>query len=195
MTTTASFAITAGPCPLKSLDHQGRVLYTGTFSKVLYPGLRLAYLVVPEGQVARFRELASHLPGAGNPVLQATLADFMDQGHFTRHLSKMRKAYAKRHGYLVDALAARLGDRLRVQPQAGGIHLLAQVAGGVTDQQLVEVAQANGLALHALSSWYMNPAQQRGDDGVCQLCQRRAGRSGRAAAVVPVAGRVSAIPG
>ncbi|WP_378003374.1 aminotransferase class I/II-fold pyridoxal phosphate-dependent enzyme, partial [Aeromonas dhakensis] len=128
----------------------------------LYPGLRLAYLVVPEAQVARFRELVAQLPGAGNPVLQATLADFMDQGHFTRHLSKMRRVYAERHGYLVDALAARLGDRLRVQPQAGGIQLLAQVAGGVTDQQLVEIAQANGLALHALSSWYMNPAQQRG---------------------------------
>lgn len=148
--------------PLKSLDHQGRVLYTGTFSKVLYPGLRLAYLVVPEAQVARFRELVAQLPGAGNPVLQATLADFMEQGHFTRHLSKMRRVYAERHGYLVDALATRLGERLRVQPQAGGIQLLAQVAGGATDQQLVEVAQANGLALHALSSWYMNPAQQRG---------------------------------
>src|SRR5690606_7213662 len=79
------------PLPaLKSLDRHGRVLYTGTFSKVLHPGLRLAYLVVPESHLERFRDAADRAIGPGPILLQATVADFMEQGHFARHLRRMR---------------------------------------------------------------------------------------------------------
>ncbi|MFQ2630620.1 PLP-dependent aminotransferase family protein [Aeromonas caviae] len=151
------------PLPtLKSLDRHGKVLYTGTFSKSLYPGLRMAYLVVPEGQIQRFRDQVIHLPGAGNPVLQATVADFMEQGHFTRHLGKMRKAYAQRYGYLAQALALHLGDRIQVLPRAGGMHLLARLTGTMGDKELVAAAEAGGLALHPLSEWEIRPGAFRG---------------------------------
>jgi GntR family transcriptional regulator/MocR family aminotransferase len=145
------------PVPaLKSLDHDGRVLYTGTFSKVLFPGLRLAYLVVPVSHIDRFRQSASLLGGAGPISLQATVADFMEHGHFARHLRKMRTLYAERRRLLVNALGHVFGDDLFVQPQAGGIHALAYLRNALAtldDVSLANAALDLGLAVHALSHW------------------------------------------
>lgn len=151
------------PLPaLKSLDRDGRVLYSGTFSKVLFPGLRLAYLVVPEAQVEQFKDTANHLCGPGSILLQATVTDFMDQGHFARHLRKMRSLYATRRGYLVDALMQALGSRLHVQPQAGGIHVLAKLTNRESDKSLAAAAQSNGLAIQALSQWQIRRTSHGG---------------------------------
>ncbi|KTC62965.1 DNA-binding protein, partial [Pseudomonas fluorescens ABAC62] len=85
------------PLPaLKSLDQQGRVLYTGTFSKVLFPGLRLAYLVVPAEQTQAFARQADVLHNHCPHLLQATVSAFLNEGHFARHLKKMRSLYARR---------------------------------------------------------------------------------------------------
>ena len=138
------------------------MLYTGTFSKVLFPGLRLAYLVVPETQIEKFRDAANHLGGLGSIVSQATVADFMEQGHFARHLRKMRSRYATRRGYLVDALSHTFGSRLHVQPQAGGIHVLAHLNTSQQDKVLADAAQAHGLAVEALSNWRMRRSRQGG---------------------------------
>ncbi|VVE45163.1 DNA-binding protein [Pandoraea morbifera] len=151
------------PLPaLKSLDQNERVLYTGTFSKVLFPGLRLAYLVVPQSQIAKFRDTVVHMPGPGSILLQGMVADFMEQGHFGRHLRKMRSLYAQRRGYLVDALAQTFGERLHVQPQAGGIHVLAHLARGDSDSALAAAARARGLAVQALSDWRARRGGQGG---------------------------------
>ncbi|MBB5360024.1 GntR family transcriptional regulator/MocR family aminotransferase [Rhodanobacter sp. ANJX3] len=151
------------PLPaLKSLDRDGRVLYTGTFSKVLFPGLRLAYLVVPKSQVGRFIAKANQLPGPGSILPQATVADFMEQGHFARHLRKMRLLYATRRGYLVDALTQAFGSHLQVQPQAGGIHVLANLTSRRDDKALAYAAQSRGLAVQALSDWQTHKTPQKG---------------------------------
>ncbi|UVA77273.1 PLP-dependent aminotransferase family protein [Pandoraea commovens] len=148
------------PLPaLKSLDHDGRVLYTGTFSKVLFPGLRLAYLVVPDAHIERFTQAANQLGGPGAVHVQTTVADFMEQGHFARHLRKMRALYAERRGYLVDALADVFGEDLYVQPQAGGIQTLAYLRHAFAEQNdetIALAAHAQGLAVHGLRHWYGN---------------------------------------
>lgn len=151
------------PLPaLKSLDRDDRVLYTGTFSKVLFPGLRLAYLVVPRSQLARFRDVAQLVRGPGSILPQATVADFMGQGHFARHLRKMRMLYAERRGYLVEALARTMGDRLHVSPQAGGIHVLARLAAGHDDRKIAAAARAAGLDVQALADWRIHPTSEAG---------------------------------
>ncbi|MDR3400667.1 MAG: PLP-dependent aminotransferase family protein [Pandoraea sp.] len=174
------------PVPaLKSLDHNSRVLYTGTFSKVLFPGLRLAYLVVPVAHIDRFRETASLLGGAGPISVQATVADFMEHGHFARHLRKMRALYAERRGFLVDALDHVFGDDLFVQPQAGGIHALAYLHSSLAplgDAPLANAAHSLGLAVHALSLWQLHGSPRNGllmgfaniadPDTALDLCQR-----------------------
>ncbi|AIA72482.1 GntR-family transcriptional regulator [Pectobacterium atrosepticum SCRI1043] len=151
------------PLPaLKSLDRDGRVLYTGTFSKVLFPGLRLAYLVVPEPQIERFRDTANHFCCAGSILPQATVANFMEQGHFARHLRRMRSLYAIRRGYLVDELLQALGSHLTVQPQAGGIHVLATLTARGNDQSLAAAAQSHGLAIQALNDWRTSKTSRGG---------------------------------
>lgn len=140
--------------PLKSLDHGGRVLYAGTFSKVLYPGLRLAYLVVPEQEIDRFRDTVALL-GSSPVLFQATVADFMDQGHFARHIKKMRSLYATRRNYLVQALAEVFGEALQVPDRAGGIHVLAYLKSKYNDKALAAAANTNGLAVMALSEWHI----------------------------------------
>ncbi|WP_414696704.1 PLP-dependent aminotransferase family protein [Paraburkholderia sp.] len=151
------------PLPaLKSLDRGGRVLYTGTFSKVLFPGLRLAYLVVPEQQVERFQSVAQELAGACPILQQRTVAEFIEQGHFARHLRKMRTLYAARRKCLVDTLSDMFGPRLHVRPQAGGIHVAAYLNDGQDDRPLAAAARERGLAIEPLSGWHMTKTSRSG---------------------------------
>jgi GntR family transcriptional regulator/MocR family aminotransferase len=140
------------PLPaLKSLDRADVVFYAGSFSKVLFPALRLGYLVAPDRLVDTFAA-ASRALQAGNPVLeQAVVARFMLDGHFARHLKRMRDLYAARRASLAAALAGVFGDRLTIELQAGGMHLLARPRRRVSDQALVRRAEQHGLAPSALS--------------------------------------------
>lgn len=150
------------PLPaLKSLDQQGRVLYTGTFSKVLFPGLRLAYLVVPAQQCEAFARQADRLHNHCPHPLQATVAAFINEGHFARHLNKMRNLYARRRQWLIEALQQQLGERLLIDTQAGGMHLVAGLP-SVDDVELAKRARAAGLAVEPLSQWYLAGAPRHG---------------------------------
>ena len=137
------------------------MLYTGTFSKVLFPGLRLAYLVVPADQAPAFARHAERLHNHCPHLLQATVSAFLAEGHFARHLSKMRSLYARRRQWLVDALQAQFSDRLLIDPQAGGMHLVAQLGAG-DDVELARRARAAGIAVEPLSKWFLEPNSMRG---------------------------------
>ena len=142
------------PLPaLKSLDRDGRVLYAGTFSKVLFPSIRLAYLVVPEDQVARFEEVARSIAGASPQLTQAILAAFISEGHFARHIQRMRKLYAGRRQQTAEALAAILGKHVEIDSQPGGMHLILRLQGRRSDRRLVERMNQAGLYGEALSDW------------------------------------------
>ncbi len=140
---------------LKSLDRAERVLYAGSFSKVLFPGLRLGYLVVPDELREAFLR-ASRQMQYGQPVLeQRVTAAFMAEGHFGRHLRRMRSLYAVRRSALAAALDATFGERVRVELEAGGMHLLARFPDVPDDGTLARRAARIGLAPTALSSLVM----------------------------------------
>ncbi|HEV2677942.1 MAG TPA: PLP-dependent aminotransferase family protein [Aliidongia sp.] len=147
--------------PLKSLDRVGRVLYVGTFSKALFPGLRLGYLVAPAELTERLAETAALLAPLPAADSQATLAAFLAEGHFGRHIRRMRQLYARRRAALARELERQFG-RERVSLGAGGMHVLLGLDDGVDDVAAVEACELAGLAPSALSRAYAGPAQRHG---------------------------------
>jgi GntR family transcriptional regulator/MocR family aminotransferase len=144
------------PLPaLKSLDRDGRVLYAGTFSKVLFPSLRLAYVVVPEAQVERFERISQVFAGGSPELTQAIVAAFMVEGHFARHIQRMRKLYAERRAMTAAGLQSVLGSRMTIASQPGGMHLILQLQDQQSDSGLVQRMQEEGLYAEALSDWTM----------------------------------------
>ena len=142
------------PLPaLKSLDRDGRVLYAGTFSKVLLPALRLAYLVVPPEQVQRFEDVSHTFAGGSPQLTQAIVTAFIMEGHFARHIQRMRRLYAERREATAAGLESVLHKYMRIDPQPGGMHLILRLKGGRSDRRLVERMRNEGLYGEALTDW------------------------------------------
>ena len=142
------------PLPaLKSLDRDGRVLYAGTFSKVLFPSLRLAYLVVPDRQLDRFEEIGHAFAGGSPELTQSIVAAFIQEGHFARHIQRMRKLYAERRNLTAASLMKVLADHVSIDLQPGGMHLVLRLLGGKSDRELVGRMREDGLYAEALSDW------------------------------------------
>ncbi len=142
------------PLPaLKSLDRDGRVLYSGTFSKVLFPGLRLAYLVIPQAQIECFQHASQTLRSSCPELTQAIVATFMSEGHFARHIQRMRKLYSERRAFTANGLQKVLGNHVHIDSNPGGMHLILRLDGQQSDTQLVERMQQDGLSAEALSEW------------------------------------------
>jgi len=142
------------PLPaLKSLDRDGRVLYAGTFSKVLFPGIRLAYLVVPPEQVERFEQISQALAGGSPQLTQAIVTAFITEGHFARHIQRMRKLYAERREATAAGLESVLGKHLRIDAQPGGMHLILRPQAKRSDRRLVARMREEGLYAEALTDW------------------------------------------
>jgi GntR family transcriptional regulator/MocR family aminotransferase len=142
------------PLPaLKSLDRDGHVLYAGTFSKVLFPGIRLAYLVVPEAQIERFERISQIFSGGGPQLTQAIVTDFLTEGHFARHIQRMRKLYGERRKAAATGLEQVLGAHMRIEPQQGGMHLILSMRRGGSDRSLAERIRGHGMYAQALTDW------------------------------------------
>lgn len=146
---------------LCSLPGSERVLYVGTFSKTLHPGLRLGFVIVPPALVEAFAMARAitdrHAPGDA----QAVLARFIAEGHLLRHLRQMRELYQARQQVLIDALAEASEGAWRLQPSDRGMHLLYESAQGTDDETLSRHAQAAGVMLAPLSRYAMQ-SQRRG---------------------------------
>lgn len=137
---------------LQGLDHAGRVIYIGTFSKVLFPALRLGYVVVPHDLIDGFTA-ALALANRCLPVLpQAVLVDFFAEGHFARHMRRMRTLYADRQALLVELVHKKLAGQIEIDPADAGLHLMGWLPDGddaVTSARLAE----HGIKAPPLSSY------------------------------------------
>jgi len=137
------------------------VLYVGSFSKTLFPGLRLGYLVVPKALAAPFAKASAELYREGQLQQQATLADFIRDGHLGNHVRRMRTLYGKRRECLLAAVQSNFGDALPVLGDNAGLHLVLQLPEGTDDRAIEASAAKAGIAVRALSSYYSNPASAR----------------------------------
>ena len=127
------------------------MLYTGTFSKVLFPGIRLAYLVVPANQCALIMK-AAQASFSGAPVLtQHIVSNFIAEGHFARHVQRMHKLYAERRRLVAQGQENVLAKYMQIEQQPGGMHLILRLRGRRSDRALAARLRADGLFVHALS--------------------------------------------
>lgn len=149
------------PPTLKSIDTHGRVIYVGTFSKSLFPSLRLGYALVPDGLVESFQRISQTWLSGVPTVTQAIVAEFMDEGMFATHIRTMRQLYKDRHDLLIYA-AQRLSGRIALQPTQSGFHAVGLLAPGLKEADLVEKARLAGVAIAGLGRYTVAPIAERG---------------------------------
>jgi GntR family transcriptional regulator/MocR family aminotransferase len=142
---------------LFGLSTAQRVIYVGTFSKVMYPGLRLAYLVVPEDLVEAFTTGNAELYREGRMLEQAALAEFIDDGHFTSHIRRMRGIYEERRDRLIEVLHSHLGGIATPFGGLAGLHLPVRFEQPLDDVQLASLALREGVVTRALSLYSITP--------------------------------------
>ena len=147
---------------LQGLDRDARVLYVGTFSKVLFPALRLGYVVVPSDLVDRFAAVRDATDIFPPTFPQAVLADFIRRGHFARHLRRTRALYRERRDALVEALDEEFGGDLSVVGDDAGMHLVATSSRLRNDREVSVRAARKGLWAMPLSSCHLGTPSQRG---------------------------------
>lgn len=140
---------------LHGLDDTGRVIYIGTFSKVMFPALRLGYLVVPPQLVDAFRAARAAADRQSNTIDQLVLTDFMVQEHFARHVRRMRALYEERQHLLVEQSKRLLSSLLTINKAEAGMHLVGRLAPGIDDLRAAEQAAAHRIVTNPISKYYL----------------------------------------
>ncbi|GAB6263822.1 MocR-like pyridoxine biosynthesis transcription factor PdxR [Photobacterium sp. R1] len=133
------------------MGNDQQILYAGSFSKVLFNGLRLGYLVVPAELMPRCLMLKDALTGDTPALTQAALADFIQEGDLLRHIRKMRRLYKEKHQRMLAMIARYFGDTLEVISQPAGLHLTVKWQHGMDEMTFVKTAEAAGIVLRPLS--------------------------------------------
>jgi GntR family transcriptional regulator/MocR family aminotransferase len=147
---------------LQGLDSDSRVIYVGTFSKLMFPAMRLGYLVLPRDLVAPFGEIRGAGDAFSSTLYQLVMNDFIREGHLARHIRKMRVLYRERRAMLVEAIHRSLGDRLEVVGDEAGLQLTALLHAGVSDLEVTQRAARRGISVRPLSACYLKAPERGG---------------------------------
>jgi GntR family transcriptional regulator/MocR family aminotransferase len=147
---------------MQGLDPGSRVIYIGTFSKVLFPSLRLGYMVIPSALVDRFLAVRQANDLCPSHLYQAALTDFISGGHFTRHIRRTRQLYAERRNALAQALRKEFGSEIEILGAEAGMHLVVTLPQGLSDQKISARAGQEGLWLWPLSLAYAGKNVRQG---------------------------------
>lgn len=154
----SEFNYTGNPQPaLHSLDGGRRVLYVGTFSKVLSPALRIAYIVVPETLHSAFAAAQQVIGAQPSSILQLAVAGLMERGHFSRHVTKMRKVYNERRLAVTSELSRLLGKRIQIHDTRAGLHFSVLLPDAIVAEQVSQKAAERGIIVPPLSGYFMGP--------------------------------------
>jgi len=142
------------PIPsLQGLDPSQRTVYIGSFSKVIFPALSIGYAVVPPGMVEAFETALAIVSRPPSILDQIILNDFIKQGHFGRHLRRMRKVHQERRTALVESIAIHLSDKLQIVGSDAGLHCTAQLLNGQNPEVLANRIRENGIAIRDIGQY------------------------------------------
>ena len=147
---------------LQGMDARDRVIYIGTFSKALFPAVRVGYIVVPAPLWTRFIEARFAFDMFTPTLYQRALTEFLKQGHFARHLRRMRSAYLERRDALLLGLARHCSDLVRVHNSDAGLHMTVLLREGVDDRKVAARLGRRGVATLSLSNSYVGPNRRQG---------------------------------
>ncbi len=130
----SEFRFSGAPlAPMQTIDPNGRVIYVGTFSKALYPSLRIGYLVVPPALIDAYGSAVHFFTRGVSTLTQAVLAEFIERGHFTKHIRRMRSVYAERHEEIIDAIHRELNGVIDLSPAKAGMNVIGWLSQHATD--------------------------------------------------------------
>ncbi|MBB3258625.1 GntR family transcriptional regulator/MocR family aminotransferase [Paraburkholderia bannensis] len=147
---------------LQGLDESDRVIYVGSLGKLLFPGLRIGYMVVPERLAATFRTAVAELYREGQLMQQAVLAEFIMDGYLTSHVRRMRTLYGERRQLLIDAVTRHFGDALPVMGDEAGLHFVLGLPESSDDREIAAAAYDAGVIVRPLASYYLGKQQRKG---------------------------------
>ncbi|HEV2488918.1 MAG TPA: PLP-dependent aminotransferase family protein [Candidatus Acidoferrales bacterium] len=146
---------------LQGLDRNSRVVYIGTFSKVLFPALRMGYVVIPPDLVGRFLAVRFAMDIGPAAFPQMVLADFIREGHFSRHIRRMRAVYAERRSALIESIHEELGPAAEIHGAEAGMHL-SIILKGISDRDIAARAARQCISMIPLSSLYLGKPTRQG---------------------------------
>ena len=153
----SEFRYRGKPIPaLQGMDRSGKVIYLGTFSKCIAPAIRVSYLVLPKPLLARYRSQTSFYASTVSRIDQNILYQFLSQGHFERHLNRMRAIYKTKHDLLIDQIEP-LKEQFEVRGEHAGIHILLTSKTGESEPELIRKAAEAGVKVYGLSSYFIHP--------------------------------------
>ncbi|WON76504.1 PLP-dependent aminotransferase family protein [Serratia sp. UGAL515B_01] len=160
----SEFRFSGQPIPaLQGLEANAPVIYIGTFSKTLYPALRLGYVVLPEPLVDALKTAHAELYRGGHLIMQTALAQFIQEGYYAAHIRRMRLLYAKRRIFLTGLIEQHLGKQAIGEFSSNaGLHLVLNLPDDADDVAIAALANQKGVLVRALSRYYMRPNARRG---------------------------------
>ncbi|WP_252313005.1 aminotransferase class I/II-fold pyridoxal phosphate-dependent enzyme [Sinobaca sp. H24] len=161
----AEFKYEGDPIPaLHSLDDLKRVIYVGTFSKSLLPGLRLSYMVLPPALLAVYKHQASHLMQTSSSLIQLALYVFIKSGEYQKHIKRMSKHYKTIRAELIEALYDTFGSSISITGEKAGLHFLMEINTPRPTGAILEKAKEHRLELYGMDRFWLKetaPAEDR----------------------------------
>ncbi|MGE6601326.1 PLP-dependent aminotransferase family protein [Lysinibacillus fusiformis] len=153
------FRYTQQPFPALASIDPSRVIYLGTFSKSFLPGIRISYMVLPDALMQPYKEKFAHFEQNASTLHQRTMAHFMAQGEWTRHIKRMRLTYKQKMHCLVQELQQQFGEQITVLGEQSGLYILVKIKSSLSEQQLIQQAESHGVKVYPTSPFFLHQAR------------------------------------
>lgn len=157
----SEFRFEGQPFPsLQGLEENTPVIYMGTFSKTIYPALRVGYMVIPKSLVAGLKTISAELYRGGHMLTQLALAEFIQNGHYAAHIRRMRLLYTKRRAFLIELIERYLGhDFVHEYSHEAGLHLVLKLPSHTDDVAIAQLALTRNVKVRPLSQYFTQQEQ------------------------------------